>query len=578
MSSTTAPTDVPRGNRGWVAEGLHLTGQGWSGERGPHRRSIILSQAALTVTFALAVVLGLAVQEPLIAPVLFVAGWLLTVLVLALCCVLPWSRIEGRYVILVPLADFVGVGLSRASAGEGFVAVGLLAAFPVVWIAATRIRARTAVTLTLVPSFVMVWLSLVLHPEKLSLDSLIQPILLPLMLMGLALLVSALTQENRARQEELRASQAALRESVEAGQQRERLLRTVFDTVGVGLLAVDACGNDIVMNAPQREAHLAAAPPGVDDPAEADLLVFGPDRVTPVPPEERPVYRAIHDEDLDAVQVWVGTGRSQRAIAVTSHAMHDDDGTFAGTVVSFQDMTELILALQAKDDFLSNVSHEFRTPLTSILGYLDLSLERDDLPDDLRHHLQVVRRNVVRLEHLVEDLLAINAGTFEVHPVPTDVSRVLEDSMASALPRAARAGVEVTNRTPSSLPAVVDPLRLGQAVDNLVSNAVKYTRRGGTITLDAWLDEVSGLTIVVEDTGIGIEAEDLQHVFDRFFRSPSVRISTVSGVGLGLVITKSIVSEHGGTITVTSEPGQGSRFALHLPQAGNPAGSSQPEP
>ncbi|WP_247828515.1 sensor histidine kinase [Arthrobacter antioxidans] len=530
------------------------------------RRRIVLSELALTITFTLAVGLGLAQRGALDSTAVFLAGWALNLVVLALCCTLPWSRISSRWVILVPLADFVAIGLARAAAGDALSGVGLLAAFPVVWIAASRVRTAATVAITVVAALAIIWFPLVAQPGPVTVDTLIDPILLPIMLTGLAWFVSELTKADRRRQEALSASQAALRESVEAGRARERLLGTVLDTVSVGVLAVDAHGDDILMNARQREGHAAAAPPGNDDPNEAELLIFGEDRVTPIPPERRPVLRAIGGEDLDGEQVWVGTGRSQRALSISSRSMHDDDGGFAGTVVSFNDVTALLQALHAKDDFLSNVSHEFRTPLTSILGYLELSLERgESLPDGVAGFLQVARRNALRLERLVEDLLAINAGTFEVHPVPTDVGRILTEAASSSLLRATRAGIRLENRAPAGLPAVADPLRLAQAVDNLLSNAVKYNRRGGSITLDAALGG-DGLTVRVEDTGIGIEAEELHQVFDRFFRSSSVRSSTVQGVGLGLLITKSIVSEHGGSITVTSEPGVGTCFSMLLPQ------------
>ncbi|MHA7239306.1 sensor histidine kinase [Arthrobacter sp. TMS1-12-1] len=546
-----------------------LVADGSSGRtagRSRNRRRIILSELALTITFTLAAALGLSQREALSSTTVFLAGWSLNLVVLALCCTLPWSRISSRWVILVPLLDFVAVGLARAAAGDALAGVGLLAAFPVVWIAASRVRTATAVAITVVASLAIIWFPLIARPEPMTFDAVIDPILLPIMLTGLAWFVSELTKDNRRRQEALRASQAALRESADAGRARERLLGTVLDTVSVGVLAVDARGHGILMNARQREGHAAAAPPGNDDPNEAELLLFGEDRVTPLPPGRRPVLRAIAGEDLEGEQVWAGTGRSQRALSISSRSMHDDDGAYAGTVVSFNDVTELLRALHAKDDFLSNVSHEFRTPLTSILGYLELTAERRaDLPEDVAGFVAVARRNAVRLESLVEDLLAINAGTFQVDPVPTDVGRILADATSSGAVRAARAGVRLVNEAPRTLAAVADPVRLAQAVDNLVSNAVKYNRRGGSITLDAALGE-DGLTVRVADTGIGIEAEELDQVFDRFFRSSSARSSSVEGVGLGLLITKSIVSEHGGSITVTSEAGRGTCFSMLIPQ------------
>ncbi|MEC5200188.1 two-component system phosphate regulon sensor histidine kinase PhoR [Arthrobacter sp. PL16] len=554
------------GYQGHVPEDVGLAGARPASRRQRNRRRIILSELALTITFTLTIVLGLLQRESLDSVPVFVSGWLLHFAVFALCCILPWSRIPSRWVILVPLVDFVAVALSRAAAGETLAGVGLLAALPTVWIAASRVRTLTAITVAFLASLAIIWLPFVIGTRPMTLDALIDPILLPIMLTGLAWFVSALTKDNRRRQAALRASEAALRDSIEAGRSRERLLSTVLDTVNVGLLAVDRDGNDILMNAQQREGHAAAAPPDNDDPEESELLLFGADRITAIPADMRPVGRAIKGEDIEGEQLWAGAGRAQRAFSISSRSMHDDDDAFAGTVVSFNDITELLLALEAKDDFVSNVSHEFRTPLTSILGYLELTLELgDSLPDGAVGYIEVARRNALRLEQLVEDLLAINAGSFEVNPVATDVGRILSEAASSSDVRAARAGLVLVNRAPTTLHAIADPVRLAQAVDNLLTNAVKYNRRGGDITLDAWLGD-DGLTIEVEDTGIGIEAEELHQVFDRFFRSSSVRTSSVPGVGLGLLITKSIVSEHGGWISVVSEPGKGTRFTILIPQ------------
>ncbi len=536
----------------------------------------MLSESALTVTLFLTVALGLLQDPRLLESGSILTGLLLHLVVLAACVAIPWSGVPVRAALIIPLLDFAVIGFIRSGAGESLSGVGLLAAFPVVWLAASQVSMAVAVGVSFVGSVSLVWVPLLLSGDDLVLRDFLQPFLLPVMLTGLAVFVSALTRDRRNQQEALRASKAALRASSEAGRRREQLLGTVLDTVDVGVLAVDADGHDILMNARQRAVHAAAAPAGNDDPNEAQLLVYGPDRETLLPPEERPVRRAVLGEDLTAEQVWLGEGRSQRSLSISSRSMVDEDGAFVGTVVSFMDVTDLALALHAKDDFLSNVSHEFRTPLTSILGYLELTMEAiettESFPPAVQGYMEVARRNALRLEQLVEDLLAINAGTFQVRREECDVGRILSEAASSVRVKAARAGVEVVNATPPGLVAVADPVRLAQAVDNLISNAVKYNRRGGTITLQAGIDD-NCLRVEVIDTGIGIDAVDLSHVFDRFFRSPSVRTSTVPGVGLGLLITKTIVIEHGGTISVTSEPGVGSTFTMRLPQDGATAGA-----
>jgi signal transduction histidine kinase len=531
------------------------------------QRKVVLSQSALSIVVALVVAfVWLLEPSSLFANALFPAGILLQAALLLLCFLVPWHRLPASAALAVPLLDFAALGLLRAGSGDYLSGVGLLAAFPAAWLAASRIPTPAAAALTACGSLGIVWGPLLFAPGTPGLAQLLAPFLLPVVLTGLAAFISVLTKERRAQEEAATASQAALRKAAAEGRERERLLSTILDTVGVGLVAVDRDGHDVLMNARQRAAHSLAAPPGNPDPNEAELLIFGPDRETPVPVRERPVRRAVEGESFDDVQIWLGSGRAQQAVSVSARAMTDDDGDFAGTVVSFTDVTSLLRALGAKDDFLSNVSHEFRTPLTSILGFLDLIIERrDTLSPDVVRYLSVARRNALQLEALVDDLLAINAGTFEVKPVPCDVGELLAVCMASAQPSAAASGVELRSTAPASLQALADPVRLGQALDNLISNAVKYNRRGGTITVGAVLSE-GQLRIEVEDTGIGIESEELHQVFDRFFRSPAVRISTVQGVGLGLLITKSIVTEHGGTIGAVSEPGCGSTFTISLPQ------------
>ncbi|WP_168796470.1 sensor histidine kinase [Arthrobacter echini] len=529
------------------------------------QRSIILTQMGLTAILMITVLLGLVTDDADALPAFFLAGALLSLGVSTSAAVLPWCRLHPRWSLVLPLLNFLVVGLVRFGAGETLSGVGLLAALPAVWIGASHLGTASAVALTFGATAVLVSLPPILRAAPVLGGGIVGLVLLPVVLTGLTWFVSSLTKENRRSQEAVLVSERALRRSVQDVRMRERLLRTVLETVRVGLLVVDPDGHDTLMNARQRELHNTAAPEDNADPDESQLLLYGPDRVSALTPAERPVHRAISGEDLEDVQIWAGDPPAQRAISVSSRSMRDDDGSLAGTVVSFNDITDLMLALQSKDHFLSNISHEFRTPLTSILGYLDVTLELGgELPEEAVGYLEIARRNAMRLERLVEDFLAINAGTFEVRPVPTDVGAVLADAAASSLVRANRAGITLTNRAPASLSAVVDGERIGQVVDNLLSNAVKYNRPGGDVTLDASMDD-GELRITVEDTGIGIAPEELQQVFDRFFRSASIR-SSATGVGLGLLITRSIISEHHGSISVTSELGVGTRFSIALPQ------------
>ena len=224
-------------------------------------------------------------------------------------------------------------------------------------------------------------------------------------------------------------------------------------------------------------------------------------------------------------------------------------------------------ALQVKDEFVSSVSHELRTPLTGVLGYLELLRERDDLPSDVTAQLRVVERNARRLLHLVSDLLHVaqaREGGLELDRDRVDLVALVRHAVEAAMPAATTAGVTLTLGAPASLEAEVDGERIRQVVDNLLSNGIKYTEPGGSVTVDLRLVG-RGVQIAVTDTGIGLTAAEQEQVFTRFFRAPEVHERQIPGTGLGLNIVQAIVEAHGGSVTVESEAGVGSTFVVTLP-------------
>jgi signal transduction histidine kinase len=221
-----------------------------------------------------------------------------------------------------------------------------------------------------------------------------------------------------------------------------------------------------------------------------------------------------------------------------------------------------------KDEFLALVSHELRTPLTSIVGYLELLEDEDGDFDseESRRFLGVIGRNAVRLQRLVDDVLfaaRAEAGRLALAERPLNIASVAEQSVDAARPRAEEGGVELRLDADSLPESSGDPDRLGQAVDNLISNALKFTPPGGHVDVTVRnLGARAG--IEVADTGLGMSDADLERVFDRFFRAAATR-DQVPGVGLGLTIVKTIVEGHGGTIGVTSTEGAGTAFRIELP-------------
>jgi signal transduction histidine kinase len=241
-----------------------------------------------------------------------------------------------------------------------------------------------------------------------------------------------------------------------------------------------------------------------------------------------------------------------------------------------------------KDQFVSLISHELRTPLSSILGYLELVLDDEEqtLTEEQRSFLGTVERNAHRLQRLVGDLLftaQVEAGRFTLQPEDVDLAGVVRAAEETARVGASAGGVEIHVDVPDDgLVVPGDAVRLGQACDNLVSNAVKFTRSGGRVTLSlrtAWrlpdgsvgYDEQPGAEAVaqlaVTDTGVGIPAGEQGKLFTRFFRASTAHRNAVPGVGLGLTITKAITTAHGGTLDVHSVEGEGTTFTLTLPRA-----------
>ncbi|GAA3309890.1 hypothetical protein GCM10017710_05250 [Arthrobacter ramosus] len=253
---------------------------------------------------------------------------------------------------------------------------------------------------------------------------------------------------------------------------------------------------------------------------------------------------------------------------------NDSDDGFGGAVIVFRDVTDVVDALAAKDELVANVSHEFGSPLTSILGNIDLVLRgAQELEPVTRLGLEVAERNAERLRALVEDLLLSAAAVESVHLRRTDLAGLVENSLVSARAQADAAHVGLVADVPAPLWANADPLRLGQALDNLVSNAIKYSPGGGLVTIRAERND-GWVQLEVKDTGMGMTTDESARIFTRFFRTNAARQAAIPGVGLGLSITKTIVERHGGSITCSSKPGSGSTFTVALPD-GTPSEPSR---
>ena len=283
-------------------------------------------------------------------------------------------------------------------------------------------------------------------------------------------------------------------------------------------------------------------------------------------------------ELIEAVrQVLAGHSRVEAEIVTGTLRQHFFAATVAavragetsGAVVVLHDITELRKLERVRRDFVANVSHEFKTPLTAIQGFSETLLAGAiDDPQNRERFLGIILEHSRRLARLTDDLLKLSqmdADRLEVEIRGVSVAELIDSCLETAQHRAAEKELEVTADFPASLPNIAgDRRRLAEVLQNLLDNAIQYTLAGGRIVVSAALRGAE-VVFTVTDTGIGIPKVDQSRIFERFYRVDAARSREAGGTGLGLAIAKHLVEVHGGRIWVESEIGQGSKFHFSVP-------------
>jgi len=248
-----------------------------------------------------------------------------------------------------------------------------------------------------------------------------------------------------------------------------------------------------------------------------------------------------------------------------------------GVVWTARDVTERARLERLKSEFVATASHELRSPLTAVKGFVELLQRGNDLTDRQRDYLEIIRLSTNQLVDLVNDMLdvaRVEAGQVEVHPRPADLVELVREVTVLLGPRFAEKDQKlVLDLPPGEVVAQIDPARIRQVVTNLVTNAHLYTGQSGQIEV-AVRGNGDWVALTVSDSGRGMSPEELAHIFDRFYRARAG--DQVGGTGLGLAIVKSLVDLHGGTIEVSSTPGTGSSFVVKLPSAVRPGDAVLP--
>ena len=265
-------------------------------------------------------------------------------------------------------------------------------------------------------------------------------------------------------------------------------------------------------------------------------------------------------------------GEAERIVQARGTPLRDAEGKRIGVLVVLNDVTRLAKLENIRKDFVANVSHEIKTPITAIKGFVETLQEgRTQDQEEIRRFLEIIHRHVDRLEAIVEDLLTLSRmeKEAETEGIPLEdhaVRDILARAVQACGDKAESKKIHLEIDCREDLKARMDPQLLEQAVVNLIDNAINYSEEGKSVTIKA-LERAQEIFIQVQDQGCGIERKHLDRVFERFYRVDKSRSRKLGGTGLGLAIVKHIVQSHGGRVSIESQLGVGSTFTLQLPRS-----------
>jgi two-component system phosphate regulon sensor histidine kinase PhoR len=343
---------------------------------------------------------------------------------------------------------------------------------------------------------------------------------------------------------------------------KEQAQRTaaLFDRMVEGLIVVDAGGRIRLAN------QAAAALFGFEAPAAGKTIL----EATRHHEVAAVAARLEREPEVLGHELRIDSLDSPRFLQVNALALRDAAGASTGAILVFHDLTRLRQLEGVRQEFVANVSHELRTPLSLIKSAAETLMDgaKDD-PAALGRFLQIIDKHANRLALLIDDLLllsTLDSGGLRLNKQPLPVRSTVQEAIDDLRQRALARDVTLENSVPAALVALADSERMRQVISNLLDNAIKYGRAGGTTTVGGRVLDDGRIEITVADDGPGIPRESQQRIFERFYRVDKARSREQGGTGLGLAIVKHVVQAHGGEVGLASEPGSGARFIVVLPR------------
>lgn len=363
--------------------------------------------------------------------------------------------------------------------------------------------------------------------------------------------------------------------------EKSELLELILNNIGDPVIAVDQTGSLLLFNPAAIKLH------GLDS-AKGKYGLFMPDKVTRYAQDELPLARAIRGEEVRDLELFVRTPYHNEGITVSASAqpLRDRDGKLRGGAAVLRDITprkqveeallsardEALAASELKSQFVSNISHELRTPMSGVLGMTELLLEMGLEPEqkELATYIYESAQNLLKVVNELLDFSRLEAGKLYIEKVPVGIHEMVESCIQNISAGAVVKNISVSSRIEEAIPRLMmgDKLRIQQVLNNITSNAIKFTEKG-SIKIDVSKGRafVGGMMVrfTISDTGIGIEQAQQETLFQPFVQVDGSNTRKYGGVGLGLSICRRLIKLMSGDIGVSSVVGKGSDFWFEVP-------------
>lgn len=525
-------------------------------EPGMHRTSSIwrwqLTFTASMVSVALVIA---SLQPATFGHPAFLIGLSLMIMATLATTMLPWSRLPTSWAMVIPFVDILSIALTSAADD---LRIGFLWVIPVAWLATYFSGWVVTAAIGLISLCLLGLASTQGSASQVTLRVVIT--MLALGFLGTSIRIGAM--RSRALRRLLRRQSEQINRTAERAAAHQRRVTDIIDALDTALVAVSGQGVIVKMNEAYRSLY-GRDQYGAQLPAPA--VEYDDHRGEPLRPAHTTLTRAARGETLIRERIWLyDTAGRWRALEATTQPIAQLDGDSETTLLILDDITEQLEASEERRKIVAIVSHELRNPLTAILGHVELMMDRDDLPERVQRQLVAVSSAGERMQRLVTTALDTGRAAAST-PEPVDLRTLVDAAVELFLPTASGKALTLTVVGLEALMIFGDAFRLRQAIDNVLSNAVKYTPTGGSVIVRLGISVDGRAQVTISDTGTGIAAEDIDRLFEPYFRTADAVHSGVPGTGLGMGIVRDIVHDHDGELSISSQPGEGTHVEMRFP-------------